>query len=819
MKKILLLLVTFLGLTVYYSCSDKDDVITIPVKSINIDFDNIELCIDSVFQLTTTILPSQATNKTIYWSSSSDEQVSITEEGKIKGLKLGKCRLIAKTINGITDTCHINVRRPEIHVESVEIDIKELSIEVGQTKQLKAGVLPLNADEKTVVWGSEDSDIIRVDENGNLTPIKEGDTRIFASSLDGAKLAYCEVNVKPKYIPVESVAFKVDNGIMAIGEKHSYKFNILPEDALNKKVKWESSNTDIATIDENGEITAIAVGEAEIKVITEDNAKEAVLILTVVKEIVPLEEIVIESEISLHAKDSKKIEVEFVPENATRKEVTYTSEDESIATIDEEGNIEGIAEGNVKIIVSSLDGKITASCNVEVKPEYVSITGVYLDKYSLKLKKGDKGQLKASIHPYNATNRNIKWESSDVKVAVVDENGEVTAVGAGSAKIKVISEDNPEQYSTCYVTVESDEILISSITITGLQENINIGEKLQLDVNIVPAEAVNNNVLWSVDDESIATIDQKGELTAKAEGKVVVTAKGELGGVSTTCTINVVDNSVPVTSIENTSSWTELYVGAEEYITYKIVPEDASNTKLTWTSSNEDIATVSSYGLVKAISEGEVTISAESSNGIKMEANIKIKDVPYKVEPGFRISPELTVAKREKSYEKVIVSVEYFTTADKSKELTWSISDNTKVDFRRDYKGEIETDYSTGFPIIELKEEAKDGDKVVITASREDGKTSTCNVTVRKSEDYKFVKYIFGGSSTLEVAVGEDKELGFYANPEDATNKVLKYFNTDDSILTVSEDGTIHAVKPGTSMVTVYSQDNGKFEQCIITVK
>ena len=140
------------------------------------------------------------------------------------------------------------------------------------------------------------------------------------------------------------------------------------------------------------------------------------------------------------------------PENATDKSVTWSSSDSSVATVDNNGKVTAVSEGQATITVTTNDGGFTDTCQVTVNQKIIHVTSVSLNKGSLTLDEGDSDTLAATVLPENATDKSVTWTSSDSSVASVDNNGKVTAVSEGQATITVTTNDGGLT-ATCQVTV------------------------------------------------------------------------------------------------------------------------------------------------------------------------------------------------------------------------------------------------------------------------------------------------------------------------------------------------------------------------------
>ncbi len=162
-----------------------------------------------------------------------------------------------------------------VNVVSVNLDQSEITIEIGQSKQLQAIVSPSNASNKEVIWNSKEEEIATVDASGRVTGIKEGTTSITVITKDGFKMSYCTVNVKGANVAVTGIA--LNKNTLNIDPEESQKIlaTIYPYNATNKNIKWISSNPSIATVDQYGNVTGVKEGSAFITAVTEDGFKSA----------------------------------------------------------------------------------------------------------------------------------------------------------------------------------------------------------------------------------------------------------------------------------------------------------------------------------------------------------------------------------------------------------------------------------------------------------------------------------------------------------------------------------------------------------------
>ena len=237
------------------------------------------------------------------------------------------------------------------------------------------------------------------------------------------------------------------------GESAVLTATVSPDNATNQSVTWKSSDTKVATVDEDGKVTAVAAGTATITVTTADGGKTASCKVTVTASSVAVTGVKLDkTSLSLKTGESASLTATVSPENASNKSLSWKSGDTSVATVDASGKVTAKGVGETTITVTTADGGKTASCKVTVTASTVSVTGVKLDKTSLSLKTGESAALTAAVEPGDATNKSLSWSSSNTGVATVDASGTVTAVAAGETTITVTTADGGKTAS-CTVTV------------------------------------------------------------------------------------------------------------------------------------------------------------------------------------------------------------------------------------------------------------------------------------------------------------------------------------------------------------------------------
>ena len=426
--------------------------------------------------------------------------------------------------------CDNGSSEPEpIAVESVTLNVTTLTLTLShyKTEKLTATVKPDNAADKTVVWVSSALAVATVGEDGTVTARAEGTATITA--LAGGKTATCAVTVKPKPVVVESVTLNETTLMLAHGAKGKLTATVLPENADDKTVVWSSSDLAVATVSDDGTVTAVKVGTATITATTRDGGKTATCKVTVNP--MPVDSITLNpTTLTLTRGETGKLTATVTPDNADNKTVTWSSSDASVATVDNDGTVTAVKVGTATITATTRDGDKTATCTITVSS--ISVESIELDRETLALTRGETGKLTATVTPDNADDKTVLWSSSNASVATVDGNGTVTAVSKGTA---TITAQAGGKTATCAVTVNPIPVENVTLNVTTLKLAPNMTKTLTATVN--PDDADDKTVTWSSSNPSVATVSNDGMVTAVKVGAATITAQA--GGKTAACEVTV----------------------------------------------------------------------------------------------------------------------------------------------------------------------------------------------------------------------------------------------------------------------------------------
>ena len=312
----------------------------------------------------------------------------------------------------------------------------------------------------TLLWTSTDSDIVKVSSEGIITGMAAGNTSITATAKDDEYIfASITVNV---VLPVTRVLLSVEDVTLLVGasptdKKVTLSSAIEPADAYCQTVTWVSSNPDVASVDTNGNIIALKAGKTTITATSDDpsakgeSIKKATCRVTVLQAVTG---IVLDNDSLVIQKGSqKKLTATAAPEDASLEKFTWTSSNEDIATVSESGVVNGVAVGECDITCTASDGsKVAAVSNVVVKQ---LVTKVELSDKTISLSVGGTEYVFADVLPTDATDQRIIWESSDISIATVTDDGEIKGIAKGECVVTCKAQDGSEKEASVKVYVES----------------------------------------------------------------------------------------------------------------------------------------------------------------------------------------------------------------------------------------------------------------------------------------------------------------------------------------------------------------------------
>ncbi len=258
------------------------------VTGITVNTKTMDLNVGESKTVTATVSPAGATNKSITWTSS-DSSIATVNNGVVKAIKVGTATITVNTVDGNKkDTVVVTVK--PIDVTSIVIKNKDVTkLEAGQTLKLETTISPNNATNKEVIWTSSDSNIATVDNTGLVTSLSKGTVTITVTTKDKAKTDKIDIEITPKPIPLTNINIeKIESTSLNIGDEIQLNPVLEPRDATNVQYIWESSDTSIAMISQDGLVSSIKTGAVTITLKTEDGKFLDSIELNIVKKEAPL---------------------------------------------------------------------------------------------------------------------------------------------------------------------------------------------------------------------------------------------------------------------------------------------------------------------------------------------------------------------------------------------------------------------------------------------------------------------------------------------------------------------------------------------------
>ena len=487
-----------------------------------------------------------------------------------------------------------------------------------------------------------------------------------------------------------------------------------------------------------------------------------------------------------------QLEPIITPAYATEDNFEWTSSNNDIASVDSNGVVKANRIGTCTITVKSpFDENVTASCNINVTPVYV--TSFEITPTEWRGKAGERFEIiVTSMMPEDATNKTVTYSSTNDNIVRFDEDGYFSALRAGEATIVVSANGSQGCYVECKVTVEPAPC--TAIEIYPWSKTCVIGQSFNISANVLPQYASNKTLEWTSSDEEIAVVDNKGHVTAKNMGTCVITASTTDGsGISATCTVTVLPILVESIALDCTE-WTG-FRGESFHIMATVLPDNATDKAIVWSSDDESVATVNSDGLVTAVGIGECIITASAADGSGVSASCSVTVKPVLVE-SISLDPAEWISTKGQVLQ---VNASILPANADNLTLTWSSGDESVATVNSDG---LVTAVGIG--------------ECIITASAADGSgvSASCFVTVKPV----LVESISLDPAEWSGFEGETFQINAIITPDEADNKTIEWTTSDISIATVDNNGLVNVIKDGSCIISARTTDGSDLSaECIIT--
>ena len=436
--------------------------ISVKVTGIILNHHSEILNVGNILQISANMQPTNADNKAIVWSSSDIDIANVSNNGLVTAISSGKALITAASQENpnIFATCEITVHQP---LQKISLKPAEIHLKVGETyDKMAVTYYPESADNKAVLWVSSNESVASVDAKGKVTAICAGEAKITVSAIENPKIKdECIVTVIQ---PVTGIVLNQNSAEITVDESFQLIANVLPDNSTNKNVSWISSDVSVAMVSGNGVVYGIKPGQATIMATTEDGGFSALCKVLVKEKFIPVSEITLnQTNINGYLGDSYQLIASIFPETASYKTLIWQSDNEKIASVDNNGLVRMFNPGVAIIKVSSTDGSgVYSECEVTVNK--VLVTSITLSETAKDMTVGDEFQLTTTIFPDNATSKNVEWGSTDESIATVDSHGVVKALKQGVCDIYVTATDGSEVTASCKIKVDNTNA-IEDITV------------------------------------------------------------------------------------------------------------------------------------------------------------------------------------------------------------------------------------------------------------------------------------------------------------------------------------------------------------------
>ena len=548
----------------------------------------------------------------VSWISTNDGVVSVDSTGTLTAIAPGFA-VISAIAEGKFTTITVDVRAKEI------VTPKPTSLTITGSSFVSVDssiILSANGNQpitSTLIWSSSDETKATVNPFGIVTGVSTGVVTITASLSEDAEVSGTfTLLIKEADIIGDTVQSIEVTGAteVLVGNRIKLSTTYTPSTAV-ASFTYSSSNTSIATVDSAGWVTGVAGGVVSITAtLVGDSTKNASYSVTIIP--IPTA-LTITGATSVSYGQNIVLTAVASPTGANST-VTWSTSNSSVATVDVNGRVTGIAEGSATITATSI---VSASIQATHQITVTDAKSITLNPTTLSLNIGANQTIIATVIAASLTDKSVIWTSGNTAIATVDQTGKVTGVAAGSTTIVAkLTADNSVQ---AQATVTVAAAPLPAISLSPTSASVSVGATKTITATVT--NTTNTAVTWTTSSSTIATVSTGGVVTGKATGTATITATSVANNsVKATCTITVIAAALPTLTVTPTSG--TIYVGEPLQITATVT--NHTNTAVTWTTSSSTIATVSTTGVVTGKAAGTATITATSAANTTVKKTISI---------------------------------------------------------------------------------------------------------------------------------------------------------------------------------------------------
>ena len=582
----------------------------IAVTGVELNPETLEIGEGYSAQLNAQVLPGNAEERGVVWSSDDTTIVSVDENGNVFGVKVGTATISATTVDGgfvaqaiitVLDSSSFCTGSGSILMQRYDnISGYSLNDLFNAQAYPDAPNATIELDKFEIPADTADEYGVRV--SGYLCAPESGLYTFWIAGDDHVGL-----NLSTDDEVINAVTIASHDSYTAAREWNKFNTQRSPEIPLQQGKRYyieafmkEGSGGDNLAV--GWRKPSDGTGNLPIEIIPGNVlSPDATINVTGI-------ELDINSEI-LEVGEQIALNASIIPANASNLNISWSSSDDSVATVDSNGNVTGVAEGSSLIVVETEDGGFQAQATVNV---ILSVTGISLDISTLSLELGKSFVLNPMVAPFNATDTSVVWTSDDQAIAAVDTNGIVFGNNPGTSTLRVTTNDGGF-FAEVMVNVV---VPVTGVELDSEQTEINLGGSILLNPTFFPSNATNRELVWTTNEDTIVSVNANGRIFGEAIGTAILTVTTVDGNFIDEVTVTVVDNTIiNVTGIGIGSSQTELDLGESLELSSTILPSDATNQEIVWTTSDDTVVSVDANGIIAAETFGTATVAATTVDG------------------------------------------------------------------------------------------------------------------------------------------------------------------------------------------------------------
>lgn len=597
------------------------------MTSITADVTNLNMIRGETHQSTAKYLPVDATETNMTWTSLNTKVAKVSKDGLITAVGVGSTSIVVSANVAYDTTSNpnkfaqavitVNVRNK---LNAIKFASTPIYIAMGNSQKIDVIFNPENDINKNITWSISDTSIAKVSKDGVLTGVSEGiaSLNVISEDLGGAGIS-TTVYVTPKPVYATNFVISPDKQTIHVGELLTLETNFSPKGVTEKNLEWSSSDEKIAKVDEKGQVTAVAVGEAVITAVYSDAPNGKPITKTCTLTVEPPIVYATDFSVSPATKNimvGQKFSItsEFTPKDTTNQNVIYQSLDEGVITVDSKGVVKGVGAGDAIVQCQTEDGGFIGTCAVHVD----NAIKFSLSPSTREIAVGNSFTPAKVTKPANAT-KTATWKTSNISIAKVSSTGKITGRKIGNCTITcTLSYYN--QSAKCIVKVRK---LNSKVSFKNSSIRIGVGQTYRMKPTVWSNASKTPSLSWRTSNKRILTVSSSGKIKGKKVGIAKITAiTRDRIHAKAVCRVRVIRRA---TSIALNTDYTVIYVGRSKKLTVRYRPSGTTVKKVKWKSGDSGIARVTASGHVRGIAEGNTYITATTVDGSNKRAKCYVK--------------------------------------------------------------------------------------------------------------------------------------------------------------------------------------------------